>query len=183
MKNKIFRFEFDEPIKNEIDYFSKLHRLEDRKTFKENFDKWFYENNEIIMAEKRRIHNLGYQGDIKEKIFVSCRYYFRKKPTQNEEEKNDETKITKRNKYIKINHDILDEIDIFIKSEMDKNDYFKPKEKFIEFCKLNVELLKKIIKEFKNNNINDSKDIENKVKKIFKNRFQFLQKKSSENQS
>lgn len=172
IENKIFRYEFDNNIKESLDYFSKLHSNEDRKTFKENFEKWFIENSDELLNEKRRIENLGYSGDIKEKLYVALRYYYLKK-----NKKQIQTPITKRSeKYVKINTSLLYDIDNYIKNEMEINHNFKPQNIFETFCESenNKDLLKTIITEFKNNNITTADEIEKRIKKIFKNRIYYL---------
>ena len=180
MKNITFRFEFNENLKKEINYFSKVHRYDDKKSLKENFDKWCQENIEEIINENTRLTRLGYEGDIKNKIFISLKYYFIKKQKKedilNETKKNKE--ITRSKKYITINKDLLKEIDIFIKSQLELKHNIKPHTIFLKFCSKedNIYLLKKIIKEFKSNGLCDAKDIVNKVKKIFKNRVFYFTK-------
>jgi hypothetical protein len=180
MKNITFRFEFNEYLKNEIIYFSKLHKYDDKKLLKENYDKWCNENIEEIINENTRLKTLGYEGDVKNKIFISLKYYFIKKQKKedilNEIKKNKE--ITRSKKYITINKDLLKEVDIFIKNQLELRENIKPHIIFLNFCSKedNIYLLKKIIKEFKNNGLCDAKDIENKIKKIFKNRVFYFTK-------
>ena len=63
IKNKvpIFRFNFSEEFNKELGYFAKLHKHEDRIDFKENWQEWIEENEDLINEEKKRLVNLGYE--------------------------------------------------------------------------------------------------------------------------
>ena len=54
-KNKvpIFRFNFSEEFNKELGYFAKLHKHEDRKEFKENWQEWIEENEDTMNEEKK----------------------------------------------------------------------------------------------------------------------------------
>ena len=80
----IFRFNFSEEINRQLGYFAKLHKHEDRIEFKENWQDWIEENEQLINEERIRLENLGYDGDIEDKMYKSVRYYFRKKPLRHE---------------------------------------------------------------------------------------------------
>ena len=75
----IYRYKFTEDFTSELFKFSKIHQYDHRKDFKEAWNVWFEENNEIVNDEIRRLTNLGYDGDVQDKMFKSARYYFRKK--------------------------------------------------------------------------------------------------------
>ena len=78
---KTFRFEFSRDFIDELSRFSKVHQYDERRAYKEAWQKW-KSNEEIdalISFEIRRLENLGYKGDIEDKMFKSGRYYFRKK--------------------------------------------------------------------------------------------------------
>lgn len=76
---RIYRYEFSKEFMDELYHFSKIHQYDDRHTYKEEWDKWINTNYELIKNEKLRLINLGYKGDIENKMFKSGRYYFRKK--------------------------------------------------------------------------------------------------------
>jgi hypothetical protein len=78
---KTFRFEFSRDFIDELSRFSKVHQYDERRAYKEAWQKW-KSNEEIdrlISFEIRRLEDLGYKGDIEDKMFKSGRYYFRKK--------------------------------------------------------------------------------------------------------
>lgn len=75
-----FRFKFDPEISDSMQEFARIHRLDSRVDFKDNFDKWFQKNTELISREETRIENMGYTDDIRVKLFRSIKYYYVKKP-------------------------------------------------------------------------------------------------------
>ena len=84
----IYRYKFEEQFMIELYNFSKIHQYDDRKEFKSAWNVWTEENTELIEHETRRLTNLNYDGDVKDKMFRSARYYFRKKsPEKNLENK------------------------------------------------------------------------------------------------
>lgn len=75
------RFIYSDEFTKEIEYFSKIHQYDDRKTFKEMWTKWIEEENIKMLIEKEISCSLenGYKGDIMDKMYKSARYYYRKK--------------------------------------------------------------------------------------------------------
>ena len=81
----IFRYKFTEEFTIELYKFSKIHQYDHRSDFKEAWNIWTEENEDLVDEEIRRLSNLGYDGDILDKMFKSARYYFRKKSTEKKE--------------------------------------------------------------------------------------------------
>jgi hypothetical protein len=79
---QIYRYKFTDKFMNELYIFAKVHQYDHRKVFKEAWEVWLEENNTIVASEEKRIIELGYSGNIIEKMFKSARYYFRKKSTE-----------------------------------------------------------------------------------------------------
>jgi len=64
--------------------FTEVHRYDDRKTYKEAWTAWLAHDEiaAILKAEVERLTDLGYKGDVADKLFKSGRYYFRtREPT------------------------------------------------------------------------------------------------------
>ena len=101
-----FHFGFSDEIAQRFTYFATLHRYDDRKTFKENWNNWIVEPDvaEAIAKETASLEQQGYQGDILDKMFKSVRYYYRKKPAVPQAPK-------QRKVYVSISSDILEKID------------------------------------------------------------------------
>lgn len=165
----IYRFKFTEEFMEELYKFSKIHQYDDRKDFKEAWKIWTEDNDEIIDEEMRRLLNLGYEGDVINKMFKSARYYFRKKSTEKKEPK-------QRRKYISVNRELLNAMDEHIEKQIYGVDY-QPKTGFIEFCKDNEKILKETISGIFEKGVKDSDLIEDKIKKTYKNRYFMLTNK------
>jgi hypothetical protein len=159
----IYRFKFTEEFMGNLYNFSKIHQYDDRITFKEAWIVWTDENDIMIDEEIRRLTNLGYNGDVLDKMFKSARYYFRKKSTEKKEP-------IQRRQYISVNKELLDAMDIHIEENIaDKN--YQPKTGFTTFCNDNAKILKETIAKVFEQGIKDPKLIEDKIKKTYKNRY------------
>ena len=159
----IFRYKFTDEFTSELFKFSKIHQYDDRKSFKEAWNTWIEENDDIVNMEYRRLNELGYSGDILDKMFKSARYYFRKKSTVKKEP-------SKRRNYIGTQKDLLDAMDEHIKTNINSGN-FKPSDGFDDFCKENIELLKEEITTLCRAGLTDSNEIKLKIKKTYKNRY------------
>jgi hypothetical protein len=159
----IYRYKFTNEFTDELYKFSKIHQYDHRKDFKEAWEIWIDENSDLIDDEVRHLTDLGYHGDILDKMFKSARYYFRKKSTEKKAP-------AKRRVYVASHKDLLEAMDDHIKSNILSGD-FKPSDGFDEFCKINVELLKEQINQLVRAGIKDSIEIKSKIKKTYKNRY------------
>ena len=159
----IYRYKFTDDFTKEMFKFSKVHQYDHRKDFKEAWNIWTEENDNIVSEEVRRLTNLGYDGDILDKMFKSARYYFRKKSTEKKAP-------AERRNYISVQKDLLDAMDDHIKSKLQEDDY-KPSDGFDEFCKINIDLLKEEVNMLCRNGFTNSEEIKKKIKKTYKNRY------------
>lgn len=159
----IYRYKFTDEFTSELFKFSKVHQYDHRKDFKDSWEIWLEENDEIVYNEIRRLTNLGYDGDILDKMFKSARYYFRKKSTNKK-------KPSARREYISIQKEMLEAMDLHIKSNINCDNY-KPSVGFDEFCKKNIDILKEEVANLCKNGFNDANEIKQKIKKTYKNRY------------
>ena len=166
----IYRYKFTDDFTKELYKFSKIHQYDSRQDFKEAWNIWIEENNDIIDNEMSRLIRLGYEGDILNKMFKSARYYFRKKSTEKKEPK-------QRRQYVNVNHELLNRMDLHIESNI-YDDSYKPKTGFISFCKDNENILKDTITKIMEQGIKDTQMIQDKIKKTYKNRYFMLTKKT-----
>ena len=167
-KINIFRYKFEDNFTRELYIFSKIHQYDQRKDFKKAWDIWINnENKELVDREVRRLMNIGYDGDIIDKMFKSARYYFRKKS-------NEKKTPQKRRNYLTIQKELLDAMDQHIKTNMNT----KPSTGFEMFCKENIELLKKEIVNLCKSGITDHNEMRDKFKKTYKNRYFIATNKS-----
>lgn len=166
LPNVIYRFKFTEGFMEELYKFSKIHQYDERKDFKEAWNIWTEENEDIINEEMRRMNMLGYEGNVLDKMFKSARYYFRKKSTEKVVPK-------QRRQYISVNKELLNAMDNHIEENIYKKDY-QPKKAFVSFCKENEKILTETITQIYSQGIRDSDLIEDKIKKTYKNRYFIL---------
>jgi hypothetical protein len=159
----IFRFKFTDDFTSELFKFSKIHQYDHRKDFKEAWKTWLEENEEIVEEETRKLKNLGYKGNIEEKMFKSARYYFRKKSTEKKAP-------AKRRDYVGVNKLLLEAMDTHIRDGINTEDY-KPSDGFDSFCNKNKDLLREEVNTLCKNGLTDSNEIKNKIKKTYKNRY------------
>jgi len=159
----IYRYKFTNDFTNELFKFSKVHQYDHRKVFKEAWDIWRGENEDLVDEELRRLTNLGYDGDILDKMFKSARYYFRKKSTEKKAP-------SKRRVYIGSQKDLLETMDQHIKSHINSG-HFKPSEGFDEFCKENIDIIKEQVNMLCGAGFTDPNEIKSKIKKTYKNRY------------
>lgn len=164
----IYRYKFTDDFTAELFTFSKVHQYDHRKDFKDAWNIWLEDNDDIVNDEIRRLINLGYDGNILDKMFKSARYYFRKKGTEKKAP-------VERRQYIGVQKDLLDAMDNHIMSKINRNDC-KPSESFDDFCKNNITILQEEISILVKNGITNTTEIHQKIKKTYKNRY-FLQVK------
>ena len=159
----IYRYKFSETFTEELFKFSKIHQYDHRKDFKEAWKNWSEDNEQLIAEEIRRLDNLGYNGDILDKMFKSARYYFRKKSIEKKEP-------AERRDYLSVDKGLLIAMDNHIKNNI-KKETFKPSDSFDDFCKNNIDLLKEQVNILCKNGFTNSQEIKNKIKKTYKNRY------------
>ena len=159
----IYRYKFTSEFMSDLFIFSKIHQYDHRSDFKEAWKQWTEDNESIVSNEVKRLTDLGYEGDILDKMYKSARYYFRKKGTEKKP-------ATLRRDYISVSKDFINAMDEHIRREIYRDDY-KPSDAFDEFCKTNIDLLKENIVIICKNGMTDSEEIKKKIKKTYKNRY------------
>lgn len=132
----IYRYNLDEKVVEELEYFATINRNTDRKVYKERWDDWLREKDVLVKEETKRLVGLGYEGDIRVKMYKSVRYYVSTKK---------ETEPKPRRKYVSKNDTILQLMDDFILEDMTKED-FTPRQSFLDFCVKHGEADKKMFK-------------------------------------
>jgi hypothetical protein len=198
LQKKTFRFQFNAEIIDMLLYFSKLHQYDTRHDYKDAWKIWFEDNNDILLKEQSRLIDLGYTGDVEDKMYKASRYYFRNKRVNNsiksnntkgksEDVREDVDVIIKgldkldvglkpkKRQYVLLGHEMLDVMDTHIKKNIDNANY-SPAKGFDDFYKNNKELLERKILSLKNNDLDDDY-ISSKIKKTYKNRYYNYSKK------
>lgn len=166
---QVYRFKFSNNTLEELVKFGDTHRYDEPEMFKEEWDKWVKDNNEMISRENEYLKTKGYKGDIFNKMYKSVRYYYKNKSLEKKEAK-------KRKKYSSLSKDLLKNIDKFIESEGIKTKPSDSYEKFIvhETYKSNIEVEERRLENMAN------EEFYKKLKKTYKNRYFIRQKKSIE---
>ena len=167
----IFRYKFDTPTVNLINTFAATHKYDDSSQFREEWDEFIKDNKASIDREKQRLTNLGYTGDINNKMYKSARYYFKNKSTEKKETK-------QRRKYVTLNKEFLTDMDRHILTVAFQQD-MKPAHAYNNFVSdaTYSEKLDDVIQKLLDNNWKEPAT-ESKLKKTYKNRY-FMQQKSS----
>jgi hypothetical protein len=153
---------FSKECTKELEYFATLHKHDDRKTFKEAWQKWCNTNHEIINQECVANN----RTDVLEKMFVSVRYYYRKKSDAKKEKK-------PRRKYVSLDPHFLAIMDKHLYSMICNNMNNKtmvsdtvPAYAFNTFCEQHTRDIDTYCENIDNN----------KLKKTFKNRYHMMKR-------
>lgn len=163
--SKTYRFKFSKGFLENLKEFTRIHKFDQPKAFKENFETWKEENDETVSREINYMRNMGYEGDVIEKMYKSARYYFKNKS-------NEKTKPKKRRQYIGIDIMLKDKMDEYIQEKVDNKVECKPATVYDEFME-NVQhklLLDTETTRLKSFGMSDDEVIK-KFKKTFKNRY------------
>ena len=114
--SSIYRFKFTTDVMIYLTSFAKKHQFVDRKTYKESWETWLNDNSEMVEEECCRLYKLGYEGDVKDKMFKAARYYFRKKSSNKLEPQ-------KRKNYVTFDHELLNCMDEHIRRNIGSSGY------------------------------------------------------------
>ena len=181
-RKKTFRFEFSSDVMDAIKQFAIVHQYDERKMYKEQWNNWYNDNKEYMEREIERMKEIGYVGDVKDKMFKAGRYYFRKKNIKKEDKEepreseliNNVNTEKKRRNYITMLESTLIAMDEHIKTSFANDEEFKPSDGYSDFCEKNVLILRTEIQRMVMENMMDKKDIAEKIKKTYKNRYYMI---------
>jgi len=170
-QNDIFRFKFTQEFIDQLTYFAKLYQYSDKITYKEHWDRWIENNDEMISRETTRLNEIGYTGNITDKMYKSGRYYFRNKKQQEPKQ---------RRKYISIDQDLIEHINNHIQNCSEN----KPSNSYEQFCDIySNQLQEEMNRLLEDEHLNLNKYmIREKFKKTFKNRY-FLSNKQGKDKN
>ncbi len=167
----VFRFKFTDDIVASITEFAKIHQYDTRQSYKEAWVEWVDENDDIIYKEKERLTNLGYKGDVEDKMYKAGRYYFRNKKSQVDTEKK------QRRKYIPTSREMIDAMDAHISEGISRGN-FTPADGFDHFCENYRQILAdEIVKTLQIVQL-DTEEMSKKIKKTYKNRYFCISRKT-----
>ena len=114
MAFKVYRFTFNDEIVNELYQLNRIHQFSDKQVYKEAWESWRDTHKELIDNEIKRLHNLGYEGDVLGKIYHTCRYYIRNQFIKDKPEK----KTTRKTRTV-IPKELLRQMEEHIKEHAD----------------------------------------------------------------
>jgi hypothetical protein len=166
-KSIIFRFKLADSLIERINLFAKLYQYSDRVTYKEEWSRWIENNTETISQEKNRLAELGYTGNLTNKMYKSGRYYFRNKK---------ENTPRKRRQYISIDKALIKMMDNYI-AECSRD--IKPSICYLTFCEtesIYILIEKEITRLLLVDGLRSKDLIKDKIKKTFKNRYFLITK-------
>lgn len=165
-ERNVYRYKFAEEVSEALYRFAKVHQYDERDDFKDAWKKWSEDQVELLDQETRRLRNLGYTGNVEEKMFKSARYYFRKKSTATKEP-------VQRRMYVSCPKTVLQHMDDHIRDGLDRGN-FKPSDGFEDFCTQHMAPLQEEIEILHRQGFTDPKS---KIKKTYKNRYYLLANK------
>jgi hypothetical protein len=169
-----FRFKFSANISEAIEEFSNIHKYDDTHDFRDAWDIWKQENENVVEREQRYLTSLGWSGNLEDKMYKSARYYFKNKSTKKKEAK-------KRRQYVTLDKKFLADMDKHI-NEVAFTENMKPAHAYNNFTSRNEysNKMDEQVEYFQNHDWKEV-DILNKIKKTYKNRYFIQQKKNSSN--
>jgi len=170
IQSKIFRYKLSDQCNTALADFTQKHHFNigNRTQFKDDWNMWCSQNQDVIDYETIRLRGLGYEGDCIDKLYTSVRYYHVKKLLK--EKKNNEipSESTKRT-YVRFDKSFLKVIDQHINSHIDYKNY-KPSVGYDLFVGASSDVIQ-IEKNKVCNECFSEKDFNMKLKKTYKNRY------------
>jgi len=182
---KTNRYTYSEEVVEQLSSFAKVHEYDDRKEFKDAWQKWMEEPDikSLIMTEVSRLTANGLSGDILDRMYKSARYYYRKKGGEAV------TEPTIRKEYEGLPRSVLKTIDDYIYSEINRNVVETDKgdnhiititaaQSFTTYCKLHYDVISNLLPPMNDDDCNVNKNMREELKKVtdrlkktYKNRF------------
>lgn len=178
-----YRYTFTPDVTEQLSIFAQIHQYDERKIFKESWKTWIEEDEikPMIMTEVERLQQLGFTGDVLDKMFKSVRYYYRKKS-------NEPTVQPQRKVYESMSTTILLQMDEHINKQItehvkEKQQFnnnivsiskISPAKSFDNYCNENKDMILQMLKDQEDQHTITNQNVEdmiNKLKKTYKNRF------------
>lgn len=160
----VYRYKLQPHIVMAVTRFAKMHQHDKRRDYKDAWKLWCEEESGMIEREVNRLVNMGYDGDVVDKMYKAGRYYFRTKTNQDKEPK-------KRRHYVSMDASILEAMDEHIANHYEDDD-FTPANGYDWFVNQYTTMLMSEIKRLVDEEPElQASYISNKVKKTYKNRY------------
>lgn len=171
---KVYRFKYSDDILPYMVQFANVHKHDDRATYKEAWQTWCIDNDELIQREYNRQTSIGYEDDfdtLVTKMYNSVRYYYGKRS-------NKKTEPKERRKYVRVSKDVISILDTYIKEHAGDDD-FKPSTAFSVCIEANYydRALTTEMERMRTECEMSETEITAKLKKTFNNRYYLFSKK------
>jgi len=172
---RVLRHEFSSALIERLNDFVNVHECDDRKTYKEAWMAWMAHDEiaALLTTEVARLRDLGYKGDVLDKLFKSGRYYFRgKRPNEANADK------VNQRKYVLLNRQLLDAMDEHIERGLRLNDAYTPAVGFADFCNMRADdaVMKAEVVSL-SERLSSGEAVHAKLKKTYKNRYFMMMNK------
>ncbi|NBO41271.1 MAG: hypothetical protein EBU92_07050 [Betaproteobacteria bacterium] len=189
---RVLRFEFSKELIDAMRQFVTVHKYDDRKTYKEAWTTWVAHDDidAMMQSEVARLNNLGYKGDVADKLYKSGRYYFRGATSATPNDANGRRKgsghadpkpwgvaLVAPRKYVLLNHALLVDMDDHIRCGLRRDDAYTPASGFAEFCKLNSDHYNSEVARL-SEIMPTGEAVHDKLKKTYKNRYFMIARSS-----
>ena len=76
-----------------------------------------------------------------------------------------------RREYVSLQKSVLEKMDRHIETNLSENKNYKPATGFTAFCEENAEVLRECMVDLHRQNMTDCEEVQNKIKKTYKNRY------------
>ena len=111
----IHRFTYSEPFNRLLKDFASIHRHDSRKDFQEEWSDFIQREKTLFTKETLNMIQSGYKGDPYVAMYKSARFYYRNLFINS----NDDRKKNKpKRSYITFPHTLIDKVDAFIKQQI-----------------------------------------------------------------
>ena len=170
---KTNRYTYSEEVVDQLSSFAKIHEYDDRKEFKEAWQKWMEEPDikNLIGSEVSRLTANGLSGDVFDRMYKSARYYYRKKGGEVVNEP------TIRKEYEGLPRTVLKTIDDYIYSEINRNIVETDKggnhiititaaQSFTTYCKLHYDVISGLLPPMNDDDCNVNKNMREELMKV-----------------
>ena len=115
IKMDIHRFTYSEPFNHLLKNFASIHRHDSRKDFQEEWSKFILVEKTLFEKEASNMILSGYNGDPYVAMYKSVRFYYRKLFINSN---NNGTKDKPKRTYITFPHSLIDKVDAFIQQQI-----------------------------------------------------------------
>lgn len=183
---KTYRFNVSNVLYSHMIDFAELHKFEEKKVLKENYEKWMEtkEINELIEIEESILLRQNYdlsKTSIRTKIFKSIKYYLIKNMLKKMQMDNDQTppkthakETGDKPKNIVFARSFINKVKEYLKTKINDPE-FKPSTCFENFKKDHEELItdefNSIYEKYQDTYEMNDVDLDHKLKKMFKNQY------------